>query len=95
MYKYTEPRPAQDERRPTVNELANQKLVLQKINGWKIYHLSAGMEDVVEMENDLSDRLEDFAQRLEDAASKYIVIVADFAISNFTLFIQIKMLRRN
>ena len=78
-----------------MNELANQKLVLQKINGWKIYHLSAGMEDVVEMENDLSDRLEDFAQRLEDAASKYIVIVADFAISNFTLFIQIKMLRRN
>merc|ERR1719347_455540 len=61
---------SKDERRPTVNELANQKLVLQKINGWKIYHLSAGMEDVVEMENDLSDRLEDFAQRLEDAANK-------------------------
>ena len=60
----------QDERRPTVNELANQKLVLQKINGWKIYHLSAGMEEVVDMENDLSDRLEDFAQRLEDSASK-------------------------
>ena len=76
-----------------MNELANQKLVLQKINGWKIYHLSAGMEDVVEMENDLSDRLEDFAQRLEDAASKYIV--SDFATSNFTLFNQIKMLRRN
>jgi len=61
---------SKDERRPTVNELANQKLVLQKINGWKIYHLSAGMEDVVDMENELSDRLEDFAQRLEDAASK-------------------------
>ena len=76
-----------------MNELANQKLVLQKINGWKIYHLSAGMEDVVEMENDLSDRLEDFAQRLEDAASKYSV--ADFAMSNCTLFNQIKMLRRN
>ena len=76
-----------------MNELANQKLVLQKINGWKIYHLSAGMEDVVEMENDLSDRLEDFAQRLEDAASKYIV--SDFAMSHFTLFNQIKMLRRN
>ena len=45
--------------------------MLQKINGWKIYHLSAGMEDVVDMENELSDRLEDFAQRLEDAASKY------------------------
>merc|ERR1712111_76448 len=63
---------SKDERRPTVNELANQKLVLQKINGWKIYHLSAGMEDVVDMENELSDRLEDFAQRLEDAASKEV-----------------------
>ena len=27
------------------------------------------MEEVVDMENDLSDRLEDFAQRLEDSAS--------------------------
>merc|ERR1712156_134150 len=27
---------SKDERRPTVNELANQKFVLQKINGWKI-----------------------------------------------------------
>ena len=42
-----------------------------KINGWKFYHLSAGMVDVVETENDLYDRLEDFAQRLEDAACKY------------------------
>ena len=62
----------QDERRPTVNELANQKFVLQKINGWKIYHLSAGMEDIVDMENELSDKLEDFAQRLEDGASKTV-----------------------
>ena len=28
------------------------------------------MEDIVDMENELSDKLEDFAQRLEDAASK-------------------------
>ena len=28
-----------DDRRPTVNELANTTNVLQKINGWKIYHL--------------------------------------------------------
>lgn len=53
-----------------MNELANQKFVLQKINGWKIYHLSAGMEDIVDMENELSDKLEDFAQRIEDGASK-------------------------
>ena len=60
----------QDERRPTVNELANQKFVLQKINGWKIYHLSASMEDIVDMESELSKRLQDVGRRLEEAASK-------------------------
>ena len=59
----------QDERRPTVNELANQKFVLQKINGWKIYHLSASMEDIVDMESELSKRLQDVGRRLEEAAS--------------------------
>merc|ERR1719412_595755 len=63
---------SKDERRPTVNELANQKFVLQKINGWKIYHLSASMEDIVEMESELSKRLQEFAQRLEDAANKEV-----------------------
>ena len=28
------------------------------------------MEDIVDMENELSDKLEDFAQRIEDGASK-------------------------
>ena len=63
-----------------MNELANQKFVLQKINGWKIYHLSAGMEDIVDMENELSDKLEDFAQRLEDAASKITTFSIIFLI---------------
>ena len=82
---------AQDERRPTVNELANQKFVLQKINGWKIYHLSAGMEDIVDMENELSDKLEDFAQRIEDGASKLLNILR--CVMN--IFSQIKMSRRS
>jgi hypothetical protein len=33
-----------------VNELANQKYVYQKINGWKIYHLATGMDDIIDME---------------------------------------------
>lgn len=36
-----------DERRPSVVELASQKMVLQKANGWKIHHLTAQMEDLV------------------------------------------------
>lgn len=39
-----------EERRPTVAELAQQKHVLQKINGWKVYHLTAQMEDLAELE---------------------------------------------
>ena len=32
---------------------------MQKINGWKIYHLAAGMEDIVDMESELSKRLQE------------------------------------
>jgi histone deacetylase complex subunit SAP130 len=44
--RYSDVKP-KDERRPTVTDLANQKQVLQKLNGWKIYHLSTQMEDLV------------------------------------------------
>eukprot|EP00091_Calanus_sinicus_P013524 TRINITY_DN30001_c0_g1_i1.p1 TRINITY_DN30001_c0_g1~~TRINITY_DN30001_c0_g1_i1.p1 ORF type:complete len:109 (-),score=29.39 TRINITY_DN30001_c0_g1_i1:132-458(-) len=50
--------------------LQNQKFVLQKINGWKIYHLSASMEDIVDMESELSKRLQEVGRRLEEAANK-------------------------
>ena len=66
--RYTDVR-SKDERRPTVNELANQKYVLQKINGWKVYHLGAGMEDIVDMESELSKRLQEVGRRLEEAAN--------------------------
>jgi len=69
--RYTDVR-SKDERKPTVNELANQKYVLQKINGWKIYHLGAGMEDIVDMESEISKRFQEMGRRLEDAASAEI-----------------------
>lgn len=45
-----------DDKRPTVNELANQKFVVQKINGWKMYHVSSQMEDIVDIEHQFSTR---------------------------------------
>lgn len=36
-----------DERRPTVTDLANQKHILQKVHGWKVYHLTAQIEEMV------------------------------------------------
>ena len=43
-----------EERRPTVNEIAQQKHVLQKVNGWKVYHLTSQMEDLAELEKSVS-----------------------------------------
>lgn len=36
-----------DERRPTIMDLANQYRVQDKVNGWKIHHLTTQMEDLV------------------------------------------------
>lgn len=44
--RYSDVKP-REERRPTVVDLANQAHVLQKVNGWKIYHLTSQMEDLV------------------------------------------------
>lgn len=44
--RYSDLRP-KEERKPTLSELANQKHALQKLNGWKIYHLNSQMEDMV------------------------------------------------
>ncbi len=41
-----------DERRPTVNELANQRGVAQKSSGWKLYHLAAQLEEMVSIVSD-------------------------------------------
>ena len=36
-----------DERRPTVTDLANQKQIMQKVHGWKVFHLTAQIEEMV------------------------------------------------
>ncbi|XP_043271658.1 histone deacetylase complex subunit SAP130 isoform X2 [Venturia canescens] len=54
-----------EERRPTVAELAQQKHVLQKINGWKVYHLTAQMEDLAELEKQVHEKLKTTLMMLE------------------------------
>ncbi|XP_052216081.1 histone deacetylase complex subunit SAP130-A-like isoform X2 [Dreissena polymorpha] len=55
--RYTDVKP-KDERRPTVNELSNQKGVVQKTSGWKLYHMAAQIEDLVELEKELKSTLQ-------------------------------------
>lgn len=54
--RHTDVKP-KDERRLTVNEIANQKMALQRVNGWKVVHLSGQVDDLVELESDVVDRL--------------------------------------
>ncbi|XP_012228970.1 histone deacetylase complex subunit SAP130 isoform X2 [Linepithema humile] len=54
-----------EERRPTVAELAQQKHVLQKLNGWKIYHLTAQMEDIADLEKQVHEKLKTTLMLLE------------------------------
>lgn len=44
--RYSDVKP-REERPTTVMDLANQASVMQKVNGWKIFHLNAQMEDLV------------------------------------------------
>lgn len=44
--RYSDVKP-REERRPSVMDLANQANVSQTVNGWKIFHLTAQMEDLV------------------------------------------------
>lgn len=62
--RYTDVKP-KEERRPTVNDIANQKGVMQKVNGWKIHHLCTQMDVVIDMENAVHARLTDFLKTCE------------------------------
>ncbi|GFT56579.1 histone deacetylase complex subunit SAP130-A [Nephila pilipes] len=62
--RYSDVKP-KEEKKPTVNELANQKGILQQANGWKVYHLSAQMEEVIELEETVYSRLSHLLEFVE------------------------------
>ncbi|KAH7962402.1 hypothetical protein HPB52_015937 [Rhipicephalus sanguineus] len=55
-----------DDKKQTVNDLANQKGVLQKANGWKVFHLTSQMEDVVDLEDTVHSKLSQLLNFIED-----------------------------
>ncbi|XP_057337772.1 mucin-2 [Microplitis mediator] len=59
-----------EERRPTVAEIAQQKYVLQRLHGWKIYQLTAQMEDLAELEKQVHDKLKTTLCMLESQQPK-------------------------
>ncbi|XP_049539738.1 mucin-19 [Anopheles darlingi] len=58
-----------EERRPTVMDIANQSHILQKVNGWKIYHLSAQIEDLCDLESQAYGKLGQMLRTMEAATA--------------------------
>uniref|UniRef100_A0A6P7F1A4 Histone deacetylase complex subunit SAP130-A n=1 Tax=Diabrotica virgifera virgifera TaxID=50390 RepID=A0A6P7F1A4_DIAVI len=54
-----------DERRPTIMDLANQHRVQDKVNGWKIHHLSTQMEDLANQEQTVYNQLNELLKCTE------------------------------
>lgn len=66
--RYSDVKP-KDERRPTIIDLANQNRVLEKVNGWKVHHLSTQMEDLAEQEESVHAQLTDLLKFTESEES--------------------------
>ncbi|XP_041352759.1 histone deacetylase complex subunit SAP130-A-like [Gigantopelta aegis] len=54
--RYSDVKP-KDERRPTVNELSNQRGIQQKASGWKLYHMAAQLENLMDSEREMCSRI--------------------------------------
>ncbi|XP_046402725.1 histone deacetylase complex subunit SAP130 isoform X3 [Ischnura elegans] len=54
-----------EERRPSIADIAGQKRVLQKLNGWKVHHLSAQMEELADLEIQVYEKLTEMLGTLE------------------------------
>lgn len=62
--RYSDVKP-KDERRPSIMDLANQYRVQDKVNGWKIHHLSTQMEDLADQEEGVYSQLTDLLKFTE------------------------------
>ncbi|XP_077555141.1 uncharacterized protein LOC144169707 isoform X4 [Haemaphysalis longicornis] len=63
--RHTDVKP-KDDKKQTVNDLANQKGVLQKANGWKVFHLTSQMEEVFYLEDTVHNRLSELLSFIEN-----------------------------
>ncbi|BFZ06116.1 hypothetical protein BsWGS_09156 [Bradybaena similaris] len=53
--RYSDVKP-KEERRPTVNELSNQRSIMQKVNGWKLYFSASQLEELMEVEREMEEQ---------------------------------------
>ncbi|OQR77603.1 hypothetical protein BIW11_06978 [Tropilaelaps mercedesae] len=60
---------SKDDKRPTVNELANQKCAAQRAHGWKLYHIKGQVEEVETIESDVFQRFSKILDAFENSTN--------------------------
>lgn len=73
--RHTDIKP-KEERRPTVNELANQRGAVQKASGWKLYHMAAQMEDLNDLEKTLLSKFSTIQSALSPRPQNKLNVVS-------------------
>ncbi|KAF2362486.1 Histone deacetylase complex subunit SAP130 C-terminal domain [Trinorchestia longiramus] len=58
------------EKKSTVNNLAGQKMAMKKLEGWKVIHVGGQVSDLVDVEQEVSTRLNDILDSLENKSSE-------------------------
>lgn len=53
-----------EERKPTLQDIANQKNILHRVSGWRIHHVAAQMDDLSSIEQEVLSKLFEFRENL-------------------------------
>ncbi|PIK56086.1 hypothetical protein BSL78_06982 [Apostichopus japonicus] len=61
--RYTDVKP-KDEKKVSIHEIANQRGIIKKTEGWKIKHISGQFEDLTALEQEIHDEIEDMKRGL-------------------------------
>ncbi|XP_046369248.2 histone deacetylase complex subunit SAP130-like [Haliotis rufescens] len=75
--RFTDVKP-KEERRPTVNELSNQRGIHQRSSGWKLYHMASQLENLNDLEKDMCARISQLQAALAPRAPAKQAIVEDY-----------------
>ncbi|KAK8768121.1 hypothetical protein V5799_005096 [Amblyomma americanum] len=62
-----------DDKKQTVNYLASQKDVLQRVNGWKVFHLSTQIDEVVNLEDTVQSQLSELRNCIQEKAAAVLM----------------------
>lgn len=58
---------AKEERKPSIQEIASQKGIVQRANGWRIQHIAGQIDELISAEQDVLKKMGEFRERIPKA----------------------------